>query len=34
MKKKNIKKEVLNKIVEKLNQKGFKKESLHERDKE
>ena len=34
MKKKFTKKEVLNKIVEKLNQKGFKKESLHERDKE
>ena len=34
MKNKYIKKEVLNKILEKLNQKGFKKDSLYERHKE
>ena len=34
MKKKYTKKEVLNKIVQKLNKEGFKKESLHEVGKE
>jgi hypothetical protein len=34
MKKKYTKKEVLNKIVEKLNEKGFKKDSLYEVEKE
>ena len=34
MKKKASNQEILNKIVQKLNEKGFTKESLHEKDKE